>query len=134
MAEEVLVKEALSSEMVSAGARLARHLGASSIAIDALMWLYIPESNAWRFIIGTPEVRTKGPKRVYQDIRSIIAKLPKDQQEVPFEDIFVIDSNDPMILPLRTALAMEQGISGTRLSQNVLNGTLIEDAYIYKLA
>jgi len=57
MVEEVLVKEALSSEMISAGAEFARHLQNS-----------------------------------------------------------------------------DQGISGIRFSQNVINGVLIDDAYIYKLS
>lgn len=133
MAEEVLVKDALSSEMIAAGAELARHLHNSDLITNALLWLYISESNIWRFVIVSPEVSTSGPKKVYQEVRSIISKIPKEWQKISFDDLVVIDSNDPLILPLRTAINTGPNISGIRFSQNVINGVLIDDAYIYKL-
>ena len=133
MAEEILVKEALSTEMVSAGTKLANHLNRSHLVIDALLWLYVPELNLWRFVIASPEVRSKGPKKIYQQVRSIISKIPETQQSVPFSDIFVVDSKDPLIMLLRTIIETGQEISGLRFSKNVINGVLIEDSYIYKL-
>jgi hypothetical protein len=38
-----------------------------------------------------------------------------------------------MITLLRVALRTGPGIGGIRFSSNVINGTLIEDAYIYRL-
>lgn len=134
MAEEVLVKEGLSSEMISAGAEFARHLLNSQLITDGLLWLYSPENNAWSFVIASPEVRTRGPKKVYQDVRAVLSRIPKDEQRIPFDSIVVLDSNDPLILLLRTAITTGQGISGIRFSRNVINGVLIDDAYIYKLA
>jgi hypothetical protein len=133
MAEEILVKEALSTEMVSAGTKLANHLNHSHLVIDALLWLYVPELNVWRFLIASPEVGSQGPKKIYQQIRAIIAKIPEAQQTVPFSDIFVVDSKDPLIMVLRTIVKTGQEISGLRFSKNVIKGVLIEDSYIYKL-
>jgi hypothetical protein len=134
MAEEVLVKESISREMISAGERLARYLVNSDIPIDALLWLYLPESNAWRFLVASPEVKTNGPKSVYQKIRSRLEQRPpSDEEGVAWDDIVVVDSNDPLIKLLRQAITTGQAISGIRFSRNVVNGVLIEDAYIYKL-
>lgn len=134
MAEEVLVKESISREMISAGKRLAYHLVNTDIPIDALLWLYVPESNAWRFIVASPEVKINGPKSVYHKIRSRMEEMPpSDGEEVAWDDIVVVDSNDPLIKLLRQAITTGQAISGIRFSRNVVNGVLIEDAYIYKL-
>lgn len=134
MAEEVLVKESISREMISAGDRLARHIVGSELPIDAVLWLYVPESNSWRFVVASPEVSASGPKSVYQRIRSIIEQIPQsDNQAVGWDDIFVVDSKDPLIQLLRQALHSSKEVSGLRMSRNVVNGVLIEDAYIYKL-
>ena|SRR2546425_2494335 len=133
MAQEVLVKESLSNEMISAGADWATYLNSSPLTVTALLWFYIPELNAWRFVVASPEVRTSGPKKVYQEIRSIMSKIPAGNQTVPLEEIVVVDSNDPLISLLRHAITTGPGIAGIRFSGNVINGVLIEDAYIYKL-
>jgi hypothetical protein len=134
VAEEVLVKESISREMISAGDRLTRHLVASELPIDALLWLYVPESNSWRFVVASPEVSASGPKSVYQRLRAIIEQMPQtDDQTVSWDDIVVVDTKDPLIELLRQALPSGEGVSGIRFSRNVVNGVLIEDAYIYKL-
>jgi hypothetical protein len=133
MAEEVLVKESISTEMIAAGERLARHLNKSDLPIDALLWFYSPEDNSWRFVVASPEVRNRGPKSVYQEIRKIVSNLPAEEQMVPLDKIFVIDSHEPLIKLLRSAVVTGDGIAGIRFSRNVINGVLIEDAFIYKL-
>ena len=134
MAEEVLVKESISTEMIAAGERLARHLNVSELPIDALLWFYSPEENSWRYLVASPEVSRLGPKAVYQKIRGIIEQLSdKEGEIVPWDDIFVVDSNDPFIQLLRQGIRTGDDIAQIRFSRNVVNGVLIEDAYIYKL-
>ena len=134
MAEEVLVKEAISSEMISAGAELADSLNKSQRPFDALLWLYLPEMNAWRFVVGSPEVKTSGPRGIYQAIRTVVTNIPGGKPIVPVDDIVVVDSNDRLISLLRRAIKTGQGLTGIRFTRNVINGVLIDDAYIYKLA
>ena len=38
----------------------------------------------------------------------------------------------PVVALLRTAIRTGPGISGIRFKNNVIDGTLIEDAYIYR--
>jgi hypothetical protein len=133
MVTEVVVKEALSSEMISAGAELTRRLDEATFTVSASLWLYIPDANAWRLIIGSPEVRTNGPKKAYRQIQIVISKMPEDQPKIQLKDVSVIDSNDPLITLLRLAIVTREGISNIRLKQNVINGVLIEEAYIYRL-
>lgn len=133
MVTEVVVKESLSSEMISAGAELIRRLDGTRFIVTASLWLYIPEISAWRFIIASPEVRTQGPKKAYKQVQSVLSKMPEDQPKIPLKDVTVIDSNDPLVSLLRVAIRTGEGISGIRFTRNVINGVLIEDAYIYRI-
>jgi len=60
--------------------------------------------------------------------------MPNAQARIPLKDIAVIDSNDPLIKLLRVAIKTGGGISGIRFTKNVINGTPIEDAYIYRIS
>jgi hypothetical protein len=133
MAEEALVKESLSREMVLAGTELARKLTRTSLKIDGLLWLYFPELNAWRFVVSSSQVKTLGPKKIYEDIRSAISKNHGTKPRVQFEDIIVVDSDDPLIKPLRRAINTGEQVGGIRLKGNVFDGVLVEDAYVYRL-
>jgi len=133
MVTEMVVKESLSNEMISAGSELTRRLDESGFLVSAAFWLYESESNAWRFIIGSPELRTQGLKAAYKKVQAVVAAIPEEQSTIPLKDISVLDSNDPFISLMRVAVKTGGGISGIRFTRNMINGVLIEDAYIYRL-
>src|SRR5262249_41801936 len=133
MATEVVVKQSLSDEMIGVGAELTRSLVASRLIVAASFWLFDSETNAWRFVIGSPEVRIRGPRWAYKQVQSTISKLPERHAKIPLKDITILDANDPLITLLRVAVKTGDGIPGIRFSQNVINGPLIEDAYIYRI-
>jgi len=133
MAEETVVKEILTREMIEAGADLTRRLDEARLKVNASLWLYIPDSNLWRLIIASPAVRKDGPKKVYRKIQSILSKIPGDASIIRLNDISVVEDNDPLIILLRIALRTGDGISGIRFSKNTINGHFIEDTYIYRI-
>src|SRR5438552_11594927 len=133
MVTEMVVKESLSNEMISAGSELTRRLDESTFLVSAAFWLYETDSNAWRFIIGSPEVRNRGLKAAYKQVQSVVAAIPEGQPKISLKDISVVDSNDPLVSLMRVAIKTGNGISGIRFSRNMINGVLIEDAYIYRI-
>jgi hypothetical protein len=133
MAEEVVVKEILTKEMIESGAELTRLLDRAQLTVSASLWLYIPESNIWRLTIASPEVRTCGPKKVYQKIQSVLSQIPEEQPSVGLKDISVVENDNALISLLRIAIRTGDGISGIRFSKNTINGQFIEDAYIYRM-
>ncbi len=133
MVTEVVVKESLSSEMISAGAELTRLLDEAGFHVSASLWLYLSDANAWRFIVATPGVRDNGPKKAYEEIRSVLAKIPDNHAKIEFRDISAVDADgDPLISLMRFVFKLS-GINGIRFTNNVINGVLIEDAYIYRI-
>ena len=133
MAEEVVVKEILTKEMIESGAEITRLLDRAQLTVGASLWLYIPESNIWRLIVASPEVRTCGPKKVYQKIQSILSQIPEEQPSVGLKDISVVENDNALLSLLRIAIRTGDGISGIRFSKNTIDGQFIEDAYIYRM-
>jgi hypothetical protein len=133
MAEEMVVKEILTKEMIESGAELTRLLDRAQLTVSASLWLYIPESNIWRLTIASPEVKTCGPKKVYQKIQSVLSQIPEEQPSVGLKDISVVENDNVLISLLRIAIRTGDGISGIRFSKNTINGQFIEDAYIYRM-
>ncbi len=133
MATEVVVKPLLSDEMISAGAELTRRLDDARFIVSASLWLFTSETEGWRFVIASPEVRTRGLRWAYKQVQAVVSKMLNARARIPLKDIAVIDSNDPLIKLLRVAIRTGSGISGIRFTKNVINGTPIEDAYIYRI-
>ena len=133
MVTEILVKESLSEQMISAGSDLIRRLDEAGLRVTGALWFYEADSNDWRLIIVSPDVRAKGVKTVYEEVQAVVRATPDDQPIISLKDISVVDSDDPLISLLRIAIKTDNGISRIRFSRNMINGTLIEDSYIYRL-
>lgn len=133
MAQETVVKDFLSNEMISAGEELTRRLDKVQFEVTSSFWLYDPDSNVWRMTIANPQVEADGPARAYKKVQSVISRMPEDQPKIHLKDITVIDSKDPLISLLRKVVRTGKGISGHRFSRNAINGVWFEDAYIYRI-
>ena len=118
MAEETMVKETLTKEMIQAGADLVRRLNEAHLEVNASLWLYIPDANLWRLVIASPAVKDEGPKRVYQKIQSVLSQAPDDAYKITLSDISVIENTDPLVTLFRTAVKTGIDISGLRFSRN----------------
>jgi hypothetical protein len=133
MAEELLVGEQLTPEMVKSGEALVAALDKMNVLVKGAFWLLLPDQRVWRLVIASPEVRVLGPKALYRKLRAALGRLPADVGAIGTKDISVIDEKTPLFLLLRSAVSTGPGIGGVRFSRSVINGQLIEDAYLYRL-
>lgn len=134
MVTEIVVTDALSVEMISAGQALIRELDKAGFAVSSALWLYLDEADRWRFLVANPEVGVSGPRRAYKQVLAVRGKMPLEDR-IDLNDISVIDSKDPLISSLKTKLAtLPNGSRGTRFMRTVINNTFIDDAYIYRLS
>ena len=128
-----MVKADLTTEMIVAGRGLLELLDRQKFRAKACFWFYFTESDRWRFVVASPEVRAKGPHAAYRKIQALARKVPHAAELFAPGDVTVVKDNDPLVTLLRKAVSTGPGISGIRFTSNSVNGTFIDDAYIYRL-
>jgi hypothetical protein len=121
---------ALTQKMVDSGANLVRALDDMGAEVSAAFWSYFSEIDDWKLIICMP--KKKGQKEGYESIQKALhnKKYPVD---IRIDQIGFINPMAPIIGLIRTAITTGPGISNIRFSNNVINGTLIEDVHIYRI-
>lgn len=134
MAQDSVVKEVLTDQMVKAGADLTRKLDEIKWPVLAALWLYFTDSNDWKLLLASPRVVSDGPKQAYEVIQQALAEISKVQTPLALSDIGVTEPTNPLIGLLRVAISTGPTIAGIRFTRNVINGHFIEDAYIYRLS
>lgn len=128
-----MVEEHLTNEMIRLGKILVGKLDEHRLIPSAAFWLYIPELEKWKLVIAESGVGTLGPKEIYRKIQQILAESHDAHKELSLDDVTLAKPDDPIIALLRFAIRTGPGISGIRFKNNVINGTLIEDVYIYRM-
>ena len=134
MAENTVVKEQLTNEMIEAGAHLTQKLDESGLAIPVAMWFFMPDINEWRLLFASPEVSKTGSRGVYKQIEEARKKLGVEAEHVPLSVIGLMDTNHELVQLLKGALRTGPDVSRVRFAKNVINGRFIDDALIYRNA
>jgi hypothetical protein len=105
--------------------------GASHFRIKAAFWWYSPESNEWSLAIATPLVDEEGPLATYKDIQKILALHP--DLNLSLQNISVLSPKDGRVKAFNKELKIAPDPVGMRLTRSALNGTYVDDAYVYRL-
>jgi hypothetical protein len=135
MAENEMVKEQLTEAMIEAGAELTVKLDEAGLPVTAALWFFIPEINEWRLLFASPEVSSKGPRKVYEQIQGAIEALGTKGDSVPLSIVGVLDADADLARSLKIAVRTAgHGVNKIRFSKNLINGQFIDDALIYRAA
>lgn len=132
MAEEILVKEILSPEEITAGEELLRRLDADRMEIIAAYWIFNPEVGTWRLEFVSPQVESGGPLGFYACILSSLDKEPKLSPQLSFDVINIEGPNYSSYRQLVSTIKSRKELSGARLSRILVGGQLV-DLYVYRL-
>lgn len=134
MAEETLVKEPLTREMILAGEMLIKELDERKADLKCALWMYYPEIGQWRLVFSLPMVDSEGPNRAYGLVQEALEKLPKENKP-NLEEVKLLSPNHSLIRSLRSAVKTEpQFITGIRFTRNRVNDVFVEDAYLYRVS
>ena len=127
-----MVVSTLTEQLINGGKHLIEGLDASGIKVDGALWFYFPEEGFWKLMLSFPEIKKIGPKSSYAMVQKALSKL-KEKDGLSLDDVALAKPNAPLMPLLKIAIGTGPGISGIRFSNNVINGQLIADAYIYRL-
>ena len=129
-----MVEETLTPELVESGAELVRKLDASGLAPDAAFWLYSPDNESWKLILVEVTLARRGPRAGYAEIQKVLSRHAGELSGLMLHHLVLEKPDAQIISLLRKVSRTGRGVSGIRLKNNVIDGTLIEDAYIYRVA
>lgn len=132
MAEETLVKEVLTSEMIEGGRELTIRLDNTELDVTASLWFYFIDSMRWNLIFGISQILKEGPIRPISIIQDVLNQQPI-LRGVNLLDVIALQSDHSMIRRLKNLVTTGKAIRETRISQAVVENVFIQDAYIYRL-
>jgi len=129
-----MVGAALTPQLIAEGTELLQALDEARLTPDAAFWFYFPDINAWKLVLAEMRVGPSGPREVYKQVQRTLDALSNSIEAISLADVVVAKPDAPVVSVLKKALRVEPGARGIRFSQNVIDGVLIEDAYVYRLA
>jgi hypothetical protein len=123
----------LTDQLIKGGGSLIEALDSSGNEIDAAFWFLFPDGGYWKLMILFRNIEKDGPKNAYMKVQRALNKLKSDDR-ISLDDVAVAKPNAPVVALLRTVIKTGgRGNAGVRFSNNVINGQLIPDSYIYRL-
>jgi hypothetical protein len=128
-----MVEKNLTSELIQEGARVLKGLDDAGVAPEAALWFYFSDVSTWRFVVAHRKVGADGPRTLYRAVQKTLQKLRNEVTHMALHDVTVARPEGPPIAQLSKTLATTAGPNGVRFTRNVVDGTLVEDAYIYRL-
>jgi hypothetical protein len=128
-----MVKNRLTDQMVKDGKQFVEKLLKSDLEISAAVWFYMEESEKWRLIIASPEVKTKGPNFVYSKLQSYLKEMGKDNLSFDVGDISAYKPDHKIVRLLSKVFGSTEGITEIRFSKNFVDTRYIEDSLVYYL-
>jgi hypothetical protein len=131
--EKTMVERTLTNKMIESGNALVNKLDERKISPDAAFWFYYPDAQEWKLIIAESKFSIKGPREIYKKIQDIILSSKEELRDLPLESVALVKPETSIVSLLNSVIKTGPGISGIRFTNNVINGTVIEDAYIYRL-
>jgi hypothetical protein len=120
------------SALVDDGSKLVRWLDESKLKPRAAMWVYNSETDSWKLWI-VPSTGVKDKREFYLELSNIISA---HRDEIPGFDISSVEfkaESHPAVQGLKTMFRME-GLGSAHLSNNRLNGFLLPDGIVLRMA
>ena len=117
--------------IVKIGRRQSTFGGASHFRIKAAFWWYFSKSDEWRLVVATPLVDEMGPLATYKDIQITLSW--HRELRLSLQSISVVSAKDDRVRAFNKAMKISPDPDGVRFTRSALNGTYIEDAYVYRL-
>ena len=128
-----MVATTLTKEMIEAGANLISKLDQGGVQPDAAFWFYFPDIQQWKLVLAEVKLGSEGPRGIYGRIKDVLSQFNEELKNLSLDSITLAKPDAPIVALLRVAIRTGPAIGGIRFTNNVINGVVVEDAYIYRL-
>ena len=132
MGENTVLKEALTEDMIEAGAQLIRKLDEMGVQVTTALWLLDTEINEWRLLLASPVVLQEGPTTMYSKVDLAREQIDERASDTLFLAVSVTEDDADLIKRMRATVHPGADLERIRFRKNVADGHFIEDALIYR--
>lgn len=122
MAQEILVKDALTDRMVTAGQIFTDALVQSGWPFVAVFWFYDWESNRWRLVVAS----SKAEKNITESLGELYAILESSEAALTFFTLRLLPPDNQYVQEI---LGITR--NGYMPRDRAIRGPLVEDSYVY---
>jgi hypothetical protein len=123
----------LRNDFIDIGGRVLAGLDDSDINVSSAFWFLLPDSG-WRLVIATSIFDEVGANGAYETLLKKVAGILGGDNAF-INSISIVSPSHPLVQLLRSAINTgPDSNSGIRFKGNIINGQLIEDAYIYRVS
>ncbi|WP_130227621.1 hypothetical protein [Bradyrhizobium sp. Leo121] len=117
---------------IDMGSELVRILDEARFPVTGAAWIFFPDVEEWRLVIRTP----KAEKNLQQALLEMAVALDDRgdlRKRLDLSRVKLVPPQDKMLAAMGSIIKVD-GISTIRFSRNLINGVLIDDALVYRLA
>jgi len=128
---QIMVEDTLVDRKIEKGARFLEALDAAGVPVDAALWFYFPESEAWRLVVSTSIEEEQGPLAAYRAFHEATESLDPPI-EFDLGEVRVASRKDPIIKALWGFRVPPSQLVGRRFGGPYINGVEFQGAYLYR--
>lgn len=123
---------ALVSEDIEMGRELINILDEAGFPVTGAAWIYAPDLEEWRLRLRTPKAKSD-PLGALRELANAADAKGDLRARIDLSRVKLVPPDDRMLAAIGS-LVKADGLSSIRFSRNVVDGLLIDDALIYRLA
>jgi len=122
----------LVAEDIRSGASLIDALLASNFKVSAAFWIHEANTDNWRLVIASPEVRELGKERSYRRVQAVLQKGDV-AASIDLSRVMLLSDADPEVAYIRS---LSRGDHATSLvvpfSERIVGGRFVDSGYLYE--
>ncbi len=125
-----MFKTILVEPYVRAGRQIVDQFERAGVTITAAFWFFFEEEERWRLVIVSPDVATRGPRKLYEMIHPyVLFDLRNDPEigvDLELEQIRLVSPESLLYKRVKHGV-------GLSITQGPARGGVVEDVYVYRI-
>ena len=128
-----MVETDLVNDDIAKGFKAVEALDRDGVDVRSALWLHVPDVSEYRLVLALSVVDREGPDAGY---RVVQRSFKKHQVELPLRRVSVVQTSEPLLRGIHRSVG-NVGPDGeldseARLGPQVIDGFVIDDAWIYR--
>ncbi|MFG0283690.1 MAG: hypothetical protein ACF8R7_04650 [Phycisphaerales bacterium JB039] len=126
---------ALVAELRDKGRQFVEILDSKSLSPTVAFWARPDDESDWVLIVSRPDFEQLGPRKSYESLQVPFRSAEAELDPLTFASIRVVPEKHPLIqLSSKMFKTGPQALANIHSAGNVINGVVLPDALIYRMA